>query len=170
MLLIRAMRDSNVPKFLREDTVLFMALVRDLFPTIHIEDNVNALLSRYLREIMLNGGLQVVDGMMIKALQLYDTLVVRHGLMLVGQTLTGKTTITRTMQQALSKICEDGRNAANTNPFFNKVEVHLLNPKSVTMGELYGQVNEITREWTDGILSDIARRVTRGALSAPDRQ
>ena len=31
-LLIRAMRDSNVPKFLAEDLPLFSALVQDLFP------------------------------------------------------------------------------------------------------------------------------------------
>ena len=32
VLLIRAMRDANVPKFLAEDVLLFMALIRDLFP------------------------------------------------------------------------------------------------------------------------------------------
>jgi dynein heavy chain len=31
--LIRAMRDSNIPKFLKEDLPLFNALIKDLFPT-----------------------------------------------------------------------------------------------------------------------------------------
>lgn len=37
-LLIRAMRDSNVPKFLAEDLPLFSALVQDLFPGVEIPD------------------------------------------------------------------------------------------------------------------------------------
>jgi dynein heavy chain len=36
VVLIRAMRDSNVPKFLADDLPLFFALVQDLFPGIEI--------------------------------------------------------------------------------------------------------------------------------------
>ena len=32
--LIRAMRDSNIPKFLKDDLPLFNALIQDLFPGI----------------------------------------------------------------------------------------------------------------------------------------
>jgi dynein heavy chain len=37
-LLIRAMRDANIPKFLADDIPLFNALVQDLFPGLHIEE------------------------------------------------------------------------------------------------------------------------------------
>lgn len=36
--LIRAMRDSNIPKFLWDDIPLFNAIVQDLFPTVIIKD------------------------------------------------------------------------------------------------------------------------------------
>lgn len=36
VVLIRAMRDSNIPKFLADDLPLFNALVQDLFPNIQI--------------------------------------------------------------------------------------------------------------------------------------
>lgn len=36
VVLIRAMRDSNVPKFLSDDLPLFGALVQDLFPGVDI--------------------------------------------------------------------------------------------------------------------------------------
>lgn len=35
--LIRAMRDSNIPKFLKEDLPLFNALIKDLFPNSEIK-------------------------------------------------------------------------------------------------------------------------------------
>ncbi|CAJ1027078.1 Dynein heavy chain, N-terminal region 2/Hydrolytic ATP binding site of dynein motor region/AAA domain (dynein-related subfamily)/Dynein heavy chain AAA lid domain/P-loop containing dynein motor region/AAA+ lid domain/P-loop containing dynein motor region D4/Microtubule-binding stalk of dynein motor/ATP-binding dynein motor region/Dynein heavy chain region D6 P-loop domain/Dynein heavy chain C-terminal domain containing protein, putative [Leishmania lindenbergi] len=170
MLLIRAMRDANVPKFLREDTTLFMALVKDLFPAIVVEENPNTLLLSYIHRQLTADGRQVVDGLVTKAMQLYDTLVVRHGVMLVGQTFTGKSTVLHTVQQALTHIKQDGHDAEGNVSLFNPVHVHLLNPKSVTMGELYGQVNAITREWTDGILSNIARGITQAALTKLDRQ
>ncbi len=36
VLLIRAMRDSNVPKFLAEDLPLFFAIIGDLFPGVEV--------------------------------------------------------------------------------------------------------------------------------------
>ena len=36
MTLIRALRDSNLPKFLYDDVPLFMAIIQDLFPGVEI--------------------------------------------------------------------------------------------------------------------------------------
>ena len=38
VLLIRAMRDANVPKFLADDLPLFNGIVQDLFPNVHIPE------------------------------------------------------------------------------------------------------------------------------------
>lgn len=39
LVLIRALRDSNVPKFLADDLPLFAAIVQDLFPGVEIPSN-----------------------------------------------------------------------------------------------------------------------------------
>ena len=40
-MLIRAIRDSNLPKFVEEDVVLFHGIVRDLFPGVEIPEQVS---------------------------------------------------------------------------------------------------------------------------------
>ena len=38
------------------------------------------------------------------------------------------------------------------NEFYKPVHTYILNPKSITMGELYGEVNNLTLEWKDGLM------------------
>jgi len=40
---------------------------------------------------------------------------------------------------------------------FNSVKKTILNPKSISMGELYGEVNPISQEWHDGLASKVMR-------------
>ena len=44
-------------------------------------------------------GLQAVDNFVAKCIQLYETTLVRHGLMLVGPTMGGKTACYRVLQK-----------------------------------------------------------------------
>ena len=46
-----------------------------------------------IRKTCLKMGLEDVDGFVTKCIQLYETTVVRHGLMLVGPTGSGKTRV-----------------------------------------------------------------------------
>lgn len=73
-----------------------------------------------------------------QVIQLYETMLVRHGVMLVGPTGGGKTTVYTILADTLETLHCTGHKA--TNPFYQPVKTYVLNPKSVTMGELYGEV------------------------------
>lgn len=76
--------------------------------------------------------LEPTDVFLSKTLQLYDTIQVRHGLMLVGPAGGGKTETYTVLRNALTSLYNEG---------YYKVSTHVVNPKSVTMGQLYGMFN-----------------------------
>lgn len=40
--------------------------------------------------------------------------------------------------------------------------MHPLNPKAMTLGELYGEKDLSTNEWSDGVLSSLMRSASAG--------
>lgn len=67
--------------------------------------------------------------------------------MVVGVTATGKSTCSTILSRALSQLCLDG----STDPAHQVTKVMALNPKSISMEELYGSFNENTGDWTRDI-------------------
>lgn len=74
-------------------------------------------------------------------------ILVRHGLMVVGLPFSGKSTCIKVLQGALTLLNERGQMNEN------KTLITVLNPKSISMKQLYGYNDEISHEWTDGVLA-----------------
>jgi len=157
ILLLRSLCDVNIPKFVADDIPLFNGIISDLFPGIEKPKIDYGSLLESIREICKKNNIQDVNVFIEKCIQLYETTVVRHGLMLVGPTGGGKTTCYRVLSEALTKL----NNNPNKKPEDMKycaIQTHVLNPKSITMGQLYGEFDLQTHEWTDGILSHLVRQ------------
>ncbi|EQC29095.1 hypothetical protein SDRG_13255 [Saprolegnia diclina VS20] len=164
VLLLRALQDVNLPKFLAHDIPLFNGIISDLFlgkqrPVI----DLGALIS-VIKLQTQKMQLQPVPYFLTKCIQLYETIVVRHGLMVVGATGGGKSCNIEVLAQALSEL-----KSRNEPGFaYEKVIKYQLNPKSITMGQLYGEFDANTHEWQDGILSTLYR--TAASCTKSDRK
>ena len=147
VVLMRALRDMNLPKFVFDDVPLFLGLVDDLFPGLSCPrvryESLNGFIERDLEEngyeVLREPGEQVD-----KIVQLYETMLTRHTTMLVGGTGGGKTVMIETIARAQSAM---GRHT----------KLYVLNPKAQNVSELYGELDPDTRDWTDGLLSNIFR-------------
>lgn len=149
VVLIRALRDSNLPKFLTDDAVLFSGIISDLFPGVTIPEHNYGVLQSTIISVMTKNNLQPEECMVKKVIQFYETMLVRHGVMLVGPTGGGKTTVYQILAETLGTL----KNQGFEYYFFQPVKTYVLNPKSITMGELYGEVNNLTLEWKDGLMA-----------------
>lgn len=52
------------------------------------------------------------------------------------------------------------RDKNSPDPRYQMIRKEILNPKSISMGELYGEVNPISQEWRDGLASKIMREAS----------
>ena len=134
-------------KFLSFDLPLFRGITSDLFPGIALpEIDYSALLDAIDNQIKLQK-LQKTDYFVDKIIQLYEMIRVRHGLMVVGYPFAGKTSIINVLAASLGELSE--KNLMDE----KKVHITILNPKSISMKQLYGFNDEATQEWTDGVLA-----------------
>ncbi|CAG5057893.1 unnamed protein product [Parnassius apollo] len=153
-IVLRALRDVNVPKFLADDLLLFNGIISDLFPRVEIPVVDYGIMEQSIRNMLVKRGYDELQSFIFKVIQLYETTVVRHGLMLVGPAGAGKTKCYEVLRDALTAI--KGKLAPDGFPF-TPVHTFVVNPKSITMGQLYGEFDLQTHEWTDGILSSLVR-------------
>ncbi|CAE6938378.1 DNAH1 [Symbiodinium sp. CCMP2592] len=158
-ILLRALRDVNVPKFLKDDLPLFENIISDLFPGVERPQMDYGRLEEACHTESLAQVLQPTPYFVKKQFELFDMIQVRHGMMLVGPTGGGKTCCYRSLQRACTSLMDPAKNSSP----YQKVHVHCLNPKSITQNQLYGSFDEITREWSDGVAAEEIRNATRDA-------
>ncbi|CAH1104335.1 unnamed protein product, partial [Psylliodes chrysocephalus] len=153
VVLICALRDSNLPKFLSDDAVLFKGILGDLFPGVELPVPDYGLFQATIIECMVEANLQPEFCMINKVIQLYETMIVRWGVMLVGPTGGGKSVILSTLNKTLVRMHAMGI----PGNMFRPVRSYIMNPKAISAGELYGEVNPFTFEWKDGLMGIMMR-------------
>jgi len=170
-IVLRSINDVNLAKFLVEDLPLFRGITSDLFPGVVLPKSDYGVLTDCL-QATCDEGVEVAPEnvyflenkpeFLSKTIQLYEMVLVRHGVMVVGQTCSGKTATIHNLAKAMTKANNDGSD------MFAKVQIYTINPKSVTSKQLYGLFDENTHEFVEGILAVIFRKCATN--TSPDRK
>ncbi|CAL7938030.1 unnamed protein product [Xylocopa violacea] len=178
--IILAMKDMNIAKLTSDDLPLFLGITSDLFPDVEVPsvdyEEIIGYISKEAIKLKLqkrhrSGGniapancrilvastLRADDPLPIpliltKVIQLYETMNSRHSTMIVGESNTAKTVTWMVLQNTMTAM----RN--NKKPGFAAVYVYPINPKALSLAELYGEYNLGTGEWHDGVISSIMRK------------
>ncbi|XP_063226606.1 dynein axonemal heavy chain 3 [Bacillus rossius redtenbacheri] len=163
-LVFRAIIDVNLPKFLAKDVPLFEGIYQDLFPGIELPQPDRDELVAALRRNLALRNLQATDWYLEKLVQLYEMVLVRHGLMVVGEPMGGKTNAYQVLAVSLTDIAKNAKLKMKE----NRVHYSIINPKAITMGQLYGFFDPVSHEWSDGVLAKTFRDYASSVL--PDRR
>ncbi|CAG5116362.1 unnamed protein product, partial [Candidula unifasciata] len=148
VVLMRALRDMNLPKFVFDDVPLFLGLISDLFPGLDCPRVRYPNFNDAVEETIAEGGYVVLSQQVDKIVQLYETMMTRHCTMIVGPTGGGKSVVLNSLVNAQVRLG-------------TPTKVYTINPKERPVVELYGVLDPVSRDWTDGLLSSIFREMNR---------
>ena len=152
---VDTIRDLNVPRLSAEDAPLFSGLLDDLWSQSDTNDEqqISTQDTEIMEHLIESARDQMCDPspiFMDKVMQLYKVSDVRVGIALIGGSMSGKTCATRVLLQTLSEMSDD-----------KVYRESRMNPRSVGRDRVFGRLDPVTFDWTDGVLTRLWRRAVQ---------
>ena len=107
-IVLRSINNVNLPKFLPDDIPLFNGIISDLFPGVVLPPgdyygSFMHTLRKHMHALKLEDNAWFVQ----RVVQIYEMIRVRHGMMIIGNSLSGKTNAYKVLALTLSEMAND---------------------------------------------------------------
>ncbi|KAL2153811.1 hypothetical protein VTH82DRAFT_4967 [Thermothelomyces myriococcoides] len=146
-ILVQSIRETIAPKLIKSDVEIMMGIEEVCFPGVKYVPANLAKLEEAIRRLAAERHLVVSELWMTKVLQLYQIQKIHHGVMMVGNSGSGKSAAWRLLLDALQQV----ENVEGVS--------HVIDSKVMSKEALYGNLDSTTREWTDGLFTSILRKI-----------
>lgn len=131
-----------------------------LFPSSDILEHDNSKLVSVIKEISKEMGLESDDKFIQKVCQLYETLSSRAGVILLGPTLSGKSTLYKVVAKIYPKLL--GRESEES-----RVASYVISPWSLPSKYLYEWHDGDKGRWHDGLITKALRELSANSPTSP---
>lgn len=173
-ILMRALRDFNLPKLVDEDKPIFLQLIDDLFPGLGgTKRKLDKVLKKALTTVVPKLGLQAEETFIMKCVELAELMAIRHSVFVIGPAGAGKSCIWKALNAAFNHLGpqserrdedeeeKDGeeKKDGDKKDRYRVAVYEVINPKAVQNKELYGYLQKT--DWHDGVLSTVMRSMSR---------
>lgn len=155
-LILQSIKETITPKLIKQDELILNDLQDKYFPSVIYDTHDNSKFIAQLHKYGKENGLVISENFITKALQLYQIQNSHHGIMLVGDSGSSKSTIWKLVLKSMSEI----ENVDNLS--------FIIDCKVMSKESIYGSLDLVTRDWTDGLFTSILRKIKnnlRGELS-----
>jgi dynein heavy chain len=165
-IVLKAIFHVNLPQFVGDDVALFKGIVSDVFPKVSLPKMTRPVLKEALETTCKKNKLQPTPWFINKMIEFYEMIQVQHGIMVIGRPMSCKTQLYTILSETLTQLAETDK--YDVNYTYHKAYFKIINPKSMTMHQLYGLFDPYTHEWSDGVLGSTFRDMATG--SADERK
>ncbi|KAH6676840.1 cytoplasmic dynein-like protein 1 heavy chain 1 [Halenospora varia] len=146
-IIVQSIRETIAPKLIKSDVEIMRTIEAESFPGVDYVPASLEKLQEAIHSIAKERHLVVNDTWMTKILQLYQIQGIHHGVMMVGNSGSGKSVAWKLLLQALQQV--EGVEGV----------CHIIDSKVMSKEALYGNLDSTTREWTDGLFTSILRKI-----------
>lgn len=160
--ILKAMLEVNSSKLIPEDLLQFKDICAQLFSCANICDSIADTSIEYaIKECLRKRALEPTAYLLEKIQQIYRMLAIADGIIIVGPSMCGKTTAWQTLADTLRDI--KSNSVASITEY--DVAYRIINPKSISMEQLYGHINRTTNEWCKGVVEKVFHEMATVAAS-----
>ncbi|CCH41669.1 Cytoplasmic dynein 1 heavy chain 1 [Wickerhamomyces ciferrii] len=154
---MRSLNEMVSPRLLDVDIEKFGETQKEFFGDHNLITDELELVDT-AKEHAKQNGLDSRDRWLTKLVQLFKVQENQQGIMIIGKSGGGKTTLWSSLLKTLALL-------DNKEPLS-----FIIDPKVLSKHELFGQLDPVTREWNDGLFTSILRKVVENLRGELDRR